>query len=137
VHRGIYRVSHLPAQDDENLVVLWLWSQRRGVFSHRTALALHELSDILPGTIDLTLPAEEARRRRRVPDGVRLHHADVPPSARTWVGHVPVTSVVRTLRDCAALPISHELLAQAIRDTDARALATKAELETIRAEYLP
>src|SRR5208337_2168977 len=45
VRRGVYRLVHFPAGEHENLAVLWLWSERMGVFSHHTALALHGLSD--------------------------------------------------------------------------------------------
>ena len=48
VRRGVYRVVHYPAAEHEDLVVLWLWSDRTGVFSHETALFLHDLSDALP-----------------------------------------------------------------------------------------
>ena len=53
------------------------------MFSHETALALHELSDVLPGTIHLTLPAHDAKRRLRVPPGVELHFDDVEGRHRT------------------------------------------------------
>src|ERR1044072_8635574 len=68
--RGVYRVVHFPASDREDLVVLWLWSEQAGVFSHETALALHDLSDALPSKAHLTLP--EGWRRRGVggPAGV-------------------------------------------------------------------
>jgi len=131
--RGVYRVVHLPAADDEDLVVVWLWSQRRGVFSHRTALALHQLSDLLPAQIDLTLPAADAGRRLRAPDGVRLHHAELLPEDRVWVGHVPVTSALRTLQDCAALPIAPDLLRQAAEDAVARGLARSAQVAHLTA----
>jgi predicted transcriptional regulator of viral defense system len=135
--RGIYRVVHLPAAEDEDLVVLWLWSKQRGVFSHRTALALHQLSDLLPAQVDLTLPAADARRRLRVPEGVHLHHADVADADRVWIGHVPVTSVLHTLRDCAALPLAPDLLAQALREAEQRGLAGRADLDSIAAGSLP
>jgi predicted transcriptional regulator of viral defense system len=135
--RGIYRVAHLPAAEDEDLVVLWLWSTRRGVFSHRTALALHQLSDLLPAGVDLTLPALDAGRRRRVPDGVRLHHADLQDADRAWVGHVPVTSVLRTLKDCAALPVPPDVLRQALREAEQRGLGRSAELERAAAGVVP
>src|SRR5687767_5773912 len=48
VQRGIYRLVHFPAADHEELVAAWLWSERAGVVSHQSALALHDLSDILP-----------------------------------------------------------------------------------------
>lgn len=135
--RGIYRVVHLPPAADDDLVVFWLWSGRRAVFSHRTALALHELSDLLPAQVDLTVPAADATRRLRVPDAVRLHHADVSDGERVWIGHVPATSVLRTLRDCAALPIAPDMLAQALREAQARGLAPPADLHRIATEALP
>jgi predicted transcriptional regulator of viral defense system len=137
VRRGIYRVVHLPAADDEDLVVIWLWAKRRGVFSHRTALALHQLSDLLPAQVDLTLPEADAGRRLRVPDGLRLHHAEVADADRVWIGHVPVSSVLRTLQDCAALPIAPDLLAQALREAEQRGLARRADLDRIAAGISP
>ena len=131
--RSIYRVVHLPAANDEDLVVIWLWSKRRGVFSHRTALALHQLSDLLPAQVDLTLPTSDAGRRLWVPDGVRLHHAEVADADRVWIGNVPVTSVLRTLQDCAALPIAPDLLHQALDEAEHRGLARRADLDRIAA----
>src|SRR5580693_1699458 len=91
VRRGIYRLVHFPASDQEDLVVLWLWSQQAGVFSHDTALALHDLSDVLPGKVHLTLPGTWRRRRLRVPAGLVLHFADVGEVDRTSFAAVPVT----------------------------------------------
>src|SRR6187431_1886442 len=48
VRRGIYRLVHFPAGEHEELVIAWLWSERAGVVSHQSALALHGLSDALP-----------------------------------------------------------------------------------------
>lgn len=134
--RGVYRVVHLPPADDEDLVVHWLWSARRGVFSHRTALALHQLSDLLPAQVDLCLPAADVRRRLRVPVGLRLHFADHVGDEPVWIGHVPVTGVIRTLSDCAALPVAPDLLQQAVAEAKARGLAPVAALEGITAGRL-
>jgi len=125
--RGIYRVRHLSSEDDEDLVVVWLWSGREGVFSHATALALHDLSDILPDIAELTLPLTWRARRLTVPAGVVLHHADLPAADRTWVGNVPVTSVARTLRDCAAAPLPPDILQQAIEQAVRRGLVAAHE----------
>jgi predicted transcriptional regulator of viral defense system len=102
VRRSVYRLKHFPPGQQEDLVALWLWSDRAGVFSHETALMLHELSDVLPARAHLTLPAKWRKRRLRVPEGVVLHYADVPKRDRAWVGAVPVTSPARTLADSAA-----------------------------------
>jgi hypothetical protein len=78
VRRGIYRIVHYPAAEHEELAELWLWSEREGVFSHETALALHDLSDVHPRRVHLTVPAAWRRRRLRVPRGLFLHYAGVP-----------------------------------------------------------
>lgn len=114
VRRGIYRLVHYPAGEHEDLVVLWLWSERQGAFSHETALSLHGLSDALPALVHLTVPASWAARRLKVPRELVLHFADLPDADRTWFDAVPVTSTARTVRDCAADHAPLELVEQAI-----------------------
>jgi predicted transcriptional regulator of viral defense system len=99
VARGIFRLVHFPPTDNEDLVVFWLWSEQRGVFSHETALALHELSDALPAKIHMTLPDGWRRRRLRVPRGLLLHYGDVDKADLTWRGPVPLTAPLRTVVD--------------------------------------
>lgn len=131
VRRGIYRLVHYPTGEHEELVEIWLWSDREGVLSHETALALHDLSDVLPTKIHLTLPTASRRRRRRVPDGVVLHHADVPDAERVWHGPVPMTSPLRTLVDCARAAISPEILEVATAQALRRGLITADEAERV------
>jgi predicted transcriptional regulator of viral defense system len=131
VRRGVYRVVHYPPGEHEELVALWLWAELQGTFSHQTALALHGLSDVLPAKVHLTLPAAWRRRRLRVPQGVVLHYSDRLPSELRWVGSVPVTSPVQTLKDCAQAHLSPELLRQASGQVLARGLASKAELAEV------
>ncbi len=122
VHHGIYRLSHFPPGDHEDLVVIWLWSDRRGVFGYETALALHNLSDALPSKIHLILPSAWKTRRFRFPRGVMAHYDDVRQSERSWFGPIPVTSPARTVNDCAAAHVSPETVDQAIRQGIARGL---------------
>jgi predicted transcriptional regulator of viral defense system len=137
VRRSIYRLVHFPAGEHEELVAAWLWSEREGVLSHQTALALHHLSDVLPAQIHLTLPSAWQRRRFRVPEGVVLHHADVPKADRTWFGPVPITSVKRTLNDCAREALSPELLRQAAKQALHRGLVVRGDLAQVRAALKP
>ena len=132
VRRGVYRLVHFPAGEHEDLVVIWLWSERQGVFSHQTALGLHGLSDVLPSKIHLSVPASWTSRRLRVPTGVIIHYADVAKSERSWFGAVPATSPSRTLEDCSRDRISPDLLRQAARDALARGLVSKRELGEVR-----
>jgi predicted transcriptional regulator of viral defense system len=137
VQRGIYRLVHFPAGDHEDLVSAWLWSQRAGIFSHQTALALHELSDAMPKQLHLTVPSAWQRRRLRVPRGLTLHYAEVPKEGRTWFGPVPVTSVQRTLNDCAREALSPELLRQAAKQALQRGLVVREELADVKAALKP
>lgn len=111
--RGIYRITRFPPSEHEDLVVLWLWSDKQAVFSHETALSLHELSDALPARVHLTLPISTSRRRR-IPVGLVTHFADVPPPERQWLGPVPITRPARSVRDVAAAHGDAALVAQAI-----------------------
>jgi predicted transcriptional regulator of viral defense system len=137
LRRGVYRLVHFPAGDHEELAAVWLWSEQIGVFSHLTALALHELSDVLPAQIHLTLPSAWSQRRLRVPEGVVLHHAEVPSSDRCWFGPVPATTPRRTLSDCARESLSPELLREAARQAVHRGLVAKSELGDVKKALKP
>jgi len=128
VRRGIYRLVYFPAGDHEDLTAIWLWSERVGVFSHETALALHDLSDALPSQVHLTLPAAWRTRRLRSPDGLVMHYRDVPESEQRWFGPVPATAPLCTLEDCARDHLPPELLRGAALDALHRGLVVRAEL---------
>ena len=133
VRRGIYRLVHFPASEHEDLVALWLWADQAGVFSHETALALHDLSDALPSQVHMTIPASWRRRRLRVPAGLVLHYADIGAIDRTGFSAVPITSPQRTLRDCIEANVSPELVHQAVLQARRRGLISEndgAELNT-------
>jgi predicted transcriptional regulator of viral defense system len=137
IRHGVYRLVHFPAAEHEELAVVWLWSERKGVFSHQTALALHDLSDVLPGRIHLTLPDAWRHRRFRVPKDVVLHHSTVPNRDRTWVGPVPVTAPRRTLIDCARDQLSPDLLRQAAQQALRRGLVARPDLHDIEQALAP
>jgi len=133
IRRGIYRVVHFPPGEHEDLVAVWLWADQAGVFSHDTALFLHDLSDALPARVHLTLPLAWQERRLRVPKGVSLHYGHIQESERSWVGAVPVTQPLRTIEDCARNHVSPELVEQALVQANERGLITKAQMEKLKA----
>ena len=135
VRRAIYRIVHFPAGEHEDLAVLWLWSERVGVFGLETALALHELSDVLPARVHMILPRSWSRRRLRVPQGVVVYFADVEDAERAWCGSVPVTTPARTLRDCAEANVAPDLVRQALDEGRDRGLFTESEVAGVE-EYL-
>jgi predicted transcriptional regulator of viral defense system len=137
IRRGIYRLVHFPPGEHEEFVAAWLWTDTAGVLSHQTALSLHGLSDILPAQIHLTLPLSWGQRRFRVPKGIVLHHADVAPDERAWVGPVPVTRVHRTLNDCALAGLPPDLLRQAARQALSRGLVARPDLAKLEKALEP
>lgn len=127
--RGIYRLVHFPqVSDAEDLVVRWLWSERQGVFSHETALQLHQLSDAMPSQAYLTVPCAWKRRRLRVPAGLLLQYDDVGPEERQSVRGVIVTTPARTVNDCARANVLPDLVQQAVREGLERGLFAEAQI---------
>jgi len=131
LRRGVFRLVHFPPSDEEPLVEIWLWSNRKAVFSHETALSLHDLSDVLPHRVHVTLPASWIRRRLRIPEGVVLHHRPVSRRDVAWVGVLPVTTPERTIQDCIEDHVSPEWVAQAIAQASARGLVAPDRLEEL------
>jgi predicted transcriptional regulator of viral defense system len=104
-HRGIFRFSTQPLPPRPDLILWWLWSRNRddepqGVYSHQTALSLHELTDIMPSRLHMTVP-KAFRRSAAIPKAVVLHIAEVPPADIERIHGVPVTKALRTLIDMA------------------------------------
>lgn len=127
VRRGVYRIVHFPASEQEDLVVLWLWAEQVGVFSHETALMLHDLSDALPSKVHLTVPVSWRRRRLRVPAGLVLHFADVGETERASYSAVPVTAPFRTLLDCIEADAAPDLVRQGILQARRRGMVSAEE----------
>lgn len=102
-YRGIYRLALFPTADRPDLILWWLWSRGRddrpaGVFSHRTALSLHDLTDVNPAKIDLTVPPS-FRKGSAIPAVLHLYYAPVQDSDREVIAGVPVTTPLRTIVD--------------------------------------
>jgi predicted transcriptional regulator of viral defense system len=130
---GLYRVPEVPRSVHDQLVRLVLWSRDRSdrpqaVVSHETALALHEMSDVLPRLVHLSVPRSF---RKRTPRGCMLHRADVAAAdTESWEGF-RVTKPLRTLMDLADEGrLVREHLERAIEDALSRGLVRRDELST-------
>jgi len=118
--RGVYRLTRFPVSQLGHYMAAVLWPQVRrpdvvGVVSHQTALSIHELSDVNPARIHVTLPTA-VRLRRAVPRMLVIHHADLGPDDVESVEGVPVTTPVRTIRDAHASELGSEIVSTAIAD---------------------
>lgn len=102
-HRGIYRLADFPSQDRPDLMLWYLWSQNReevpeGTYSHTTALSLHELSDLMPAKLHMTVP-KAFRRSSVIPEILVLHHANLDKADVQEMHGVRVTRPLRTIVD--------------------------------------
>lgn len=128
VARGLYRDPMAPETKLTPYMAAALWPTGVvGHLSHQTVLGLLDLSDVVPGQIDVTVPKRYRPRRREPLPGMKLHFAEVPNEQRTAIEGVPATTVARAIRDCATDNIGPALLRQAIHDARANGWLTEAE----------
>jgi hypothetical protein len=85
-HRGIYGLASFPRGERPDLMLWSLWSRNRGeaaqgVYSHQTALILHDLSDVIPAKLHMAVP-RSFLRNSEIPRALVLHFADLPESDR-------------------------------------------------------
>jgi predicted transcriptional regulator of viral defense system len=135
-HRGIYRLRRYPASDEGQLVLWSLWSRDRsgkpqGVYSHETALALRELSDVNPPKLHMTVPPG-FRRNSEIPGALVLHRAKLPDSEIERDRGYALTRPMRAIVDCAAAGTDPDLLRQALEQGLKRGLITRSELKRAR-----
>jgi predicted transcriptional regulator of viral defense system len=114
--------------------VLWsLWSSGRkgkpqGVFSHETALSIHELSDVIPASLHMTVPLS-FRRSAKIPAVLVIHRTTLASADIQAMEGYSVTCPLRTTIDvAAAATISADLLEQAVRQGLQRGLVKRDDL---------
>jgi predicted transcriptional regulator of viral defense system len=137
VGHGLYRLAALPASEHDDLIRLSLWSRNRAdepqaVASHETALALHELADVLPARLHLTVPPGF---RKRAPAGCVLHRARLAPGDVEEREGFRVTTPLRTLLDVADGTVSQEQLEKAVADALGRGLVRRDKLLAAVADH--
>lgn len=132
VDRGLFRLPEWPVGEHDDLIRWSLWSRNRAVVSHETALAVHDLGDVNPAVVHLTVPANF---RSRAPGGIRLHRAELPPAdIWLWEGF-RIATPLRSLLDVAAGTLELDQLSDAVRRAFEQAWTTQDDL-IARAEEL-
>jgi predicted transcriptional regulator of viral defense system len=125
VRRGVYRFRETPSSTREEVISAWLAADRDvAVISHETALDLHDLSDVIPNVVHLTLP--RSRRGLRSPPGVVYHTSSRPltPKEITVREGLRVTAPVRTVLDAADAGTAPEQIELASQPALDRGLAS-------------
>jgi predicted transcriptional regulator of viral defense system len=131
IDRGLFRLRDFPPVEHEDLIRWSLWSHNRkqvpqAVVSHDTALTIHELSDVMPAKVHLTVPPSF---QKKVPPGGVIHKAELAPDDVEGRDGYQVTTPLRTLLDVADSPLSQEHLNAAVRDALDRGLVRLGLLE--------
>lgn len=131
VQHGLYRLPTVPIAEHDDLIRLTFWSRNQkdepqAVVSHESALVLHELTDLLPDRVHLTVPRTF---RKPAPKGCVLHKATLDANEVKEHEGFRVTTPLRTLLDAAASGVSQEQLDAATRDALARGLVRRTALE--------
>lgn len=133
VDRGIYRLPEWPTGPREDLVRWSLWSRGRAVVSHETALSVHELGDVDPAHVHLTVPPNFRQRN----PGVALHRADLSSEDVEEHDGFHVTTPLRSLVDVAAGELDLDQLARTIEEALARGMTTRRALRDRADEFGP
>ena len=135
-HRGIYRLADYPTAERPDLMLWYLWSQNRrevpeGTYSHDTALSLHELSDLMPSKLHMTVP-KEFRRNSKLPEILVLYRAHLDPDEGQEMHGVRVTRPLRTIVDLLETGhVDRTQLKQAVDEAIRRGLIGKREIDRI------
>ncbi len=131
-HRGIYRLAHYHLDEETELVIWSLWACNReekpqGVYSHQTALAIFELSDINPSKLHMTVP-RTFRRSSEIPPHLVLHHGELRKDAIEQREGYRLTTPLQTIHDvCREASISRDLVKQAISEAVTKGLISQRE----------
>jgi predicted transcriptional regulator of viral defense system len=115
---GLYRLPQFPASPLDELYALQAIAPG-ATFSHETALQLYVLADILPRTIHVTVGPEAGLKPR---PGVTIHRSRIAAEDRILRDDLWLTSVRRTLVDCARLGVDPDQLLAALGEAHDRGL---------------
>ena len=134
--RGIYRLTRFPQSSEEQLVIYALWSRNRegrpeGVYSHQTALSIHELSDVNPAKLHMTVPVA-FRRTAKTPNVLVLHRSNLDQKDIELRQGFAVTRPLRTIADLAvAESTARGLVQQALMEGRRSGVITAREISML------
>jgi len=132
VARGLYRFPLLePNLELGQLAEATLWANRRGTLSHDTVLDLHELCDINPAQIHITIPTAY-RLQKQVPKLYRVHRGDLEKGERALYEGIPIVTPYRAIVEGIETGVRGDLLRQAIDTARRRGQVRGPQLKRLR-----
>lgn len=131
VAQGLYRVPFLGTGPLEAYMAAALWPRGTlGVLTHETALDLWDVCDINPSKVHITVPRRH-RPQRKIPAGYVIHREDLDSRDITEIEGVPVVTLEKAIRQCAAAHVGRDLLEQAVRHGRERGLLRRQQAQQL------
>lgn len=133
VAHGVYRFPQVPTTPLDPYMLATLWPAGRGVLSHDTALQLHELCDINPPRIHITVPTDPAEYRPKREGGelYEVHHEDLGEDELTWHEGIRIVTPATAIRQGIDTGVPLHLLRQAIDTARRLGRARRGDLDEL------
>ena len=125
---GVYRLSDYPVSANEYLMAWYLWTDRKGAYSHETAAYILDLGDVLPSRLELTVPPGF---RKTGPPGLRLFRARLNPKDIRSVRGLQVTVPLRIVLDLLGSDIDLSWVATVVEDALNKRFVTRRSVEAL------
>ena len=127
---GIYRVPQLAGDRLEQYQEALLRVRSEGALTHDTALDLHDLCDINPVKVHVTVPPGR-RLRRSLPEWLVVHRGQLDERDLTWFEGLRIATPARAILDGIATHIGDRFVDQAVETGRARGLLGTTDLRRI------
>lgn len=128
--RGVYRVPELPTVLLDEFILASLWAGERAVVSHASALLIHDLCDINPTKVHLTI-SPDYRISRSGLTNYAVHRAELSSNEVVDLDAIRLTTIKRTLHDSLDTVATY-LVEQAIETATQRGAVNKEQSAILR-----
>jgi predicted transcriptional regulator of viral defense system len=126
--RGIYRMPVIPHGELDEYMETVLWTGREGVISHESALLIHDLSDVNPSRVHVTVPVGFRTRKKPLPV-LEVHREEIPPGGTIVHRGIPTVTAAMAIRQCIAGGLGWTIIRQAMDEARSRGLI---DVQTVR-----
>ena len=128
--RALYKVNFLPYQKDDELIKAYFWTRDKNdipqaVISHESAAMVHNIGEIIPKEIHLTVPKSF---RKKPPNKYKLYKANIVKNEIENKDFFKVTTPIRTITDLVH-KIDQEQLTKIIEDSYHKGLINQHDIE--------
>jgi len=130
VAHGIYRFKQVPVTPMDKFMLATLWPSGRGVLSHETALELHELCDVNPDKIHVTVPPGY-RPRRQGGNHYVIHSEMLEEPDLTWHEGIRIVTPATAIRQAIDTGVPLSLVRQAIDTSQRLGRVPRKDLEVL------